>query len=241
MLFRSGRLERHSPALSTRVLLALFSVLPVVVLFTAITSRHSPWTISLVSGLAVATWSTVLTWRRRWDEGEANPASGPLVIRERARESDGESSLKTERRAPVVATAQQMVDDARIMKADPPAGAADLSAGERREASSADRAAAEWTERTTDAAGQLIVRGQLSANFEAGQTHATAHIPFWPPFAGAPEFSCEVVDQASVRARPAVFHYGARLELRRAGDVATPLEVSIRFRAAAPSRANRAA
>jgi len=208
-----GRLERHSPALATRMLLAFFSVLPLVVLFTAVGSRHSPWAVSLLSGLAVATWTTVLTWRRLGAEG----------------------AFRDDRPAPTF-------NDAGVIKLPRSQQVLERPAENGLESDSrVDRSASDWAERTTNASGQVTLRGQLQVAFAAGQTHTAAHVPFWPPFAHVPEFSCELVDQPAVRARPAVFRYGARLELRRTGDIAAPLEVSVRFHVALSSDASRAA
>ena len=208
-----GRLERHTPALATRMLLALFSVLPLVALFTAVGSRHSPWAVSLLSGLAVATWTTALTWRPSGAEGAF-------------REDAPASTFK----------------DAVAVKLPRPAQLSELPAEDRPQSDSrVDRSASDWTERTTNASGQVTLRGQLRVEFASGQTQTTAHIPFWPPLATAPEFSCEVLDERSVRARPAVFRYGARLDLRRTSDVAAPLEVNVRFFATLSDNASRAA
>jgi hypothetical protein len=86
------------------------------------------------------------------------------------------------------------------------------------------------------------VRGNVAARFESGESLATIHIPFQPPFDRAPEFSYEAVNAAAIRVRPpAVFRYGARLELKRSGDLDAPLQSPVRFQAVARERTARAA
>jgi len=99
-----------------------------------------------------------------------------------------------------------------------------------------------WMERTIDELGAVKLQGSVRADFAAGQTIATVHISFSPAFARLPEFSCEVVDAPSVRARtPAVYRYGARIELKRTGDVSRTDHVEIRFHACAARDSSRAA
>jgi hypothetical protein len=105
-----------------------------------------------------------------------------------------------------------------------------------------NRTADEWIERTNDPAGGVVCRGRCVAQFSAGQSVATVHIPFLPAFDSLPEFSCEVVDDPSIRSRtPAVYRYGARVELRRTGEIAHAICVAIRFQASAAAQSSRAA
>ena len=93
-------------------------------------------------------------------------------------------------------------------------------------------AAGAWTERSHDAHGQLLLRGKVSARFSPGQSLTTVHIPFIPVLPRVPEFSCEIIDQPAVRARsPVVYRFGARIELKRAGDIGLALDVEVEFRA----------
>jgi hypothetical protein len=86
------------------------------------------------------------------------------------------------------------------------------------------------------------LRGQVFAEFAAGQSVSVVHIPFCPAFALLPELACEVIDAPAVRARaPAVFRYGARVELKRAGDISHPIRVAIRYQAGVSTKASRAA
>jgi hypothetical protein len=197
-----ARLERSRPRLALRALLATFGVLPLTVLLAAVTNRHSPWAVSVVSGLAVATWTTLLTWRGRGHGGRESADAQPVRA---------ELELL---RLPAAAPAVPRVGDRNAARG-----------------SSADRTADEWIERSIDASGRVTLRGRLCVTFAAGQTHATAHVPFAPLFAELPEFSCEVIDHPSLRARPAVYRYGARLELRRADGIPEALKVSLRFQA----------
>jgi hypothetical protein len=97
-------------------------------------------------------------------------------------------------------------------------------------------------ERTLDDSKAVTCRGRLQAEFSAGQSVAVVHIPFCPAFGVIPEFTCEVIDAPAVRARaPAVFRYGARVELKRSGDTSHPARVAIHFRASATANESRAA
>src|SRR5262245_47371460 len=100
----------------------------------------------------------------------------------------------------------------------------------------------EWMERTLDGSGAVTWRGRLQAEFAAGQSVAVVHVPFCPAFGVIPEFTCEIMDAPAVRTRaPAVFRYGARVELKRSADVSHPARVAIHFRASATANASRAA
>lgn len=100
----------------------------------------------------------------------------------------------------------------------------------------------EWTERTCDDRGQVLMRGRVSASFAAGQSLATVHIPFIPVFTSIPEFSCEIIDQPAVRARtPVVYCYGVRIEFKRSGSVTLPAAVAVEFRVTQAGCISRAA
>jgi hypothetical protein len=103
---------------------------------------------------------------------------------------------------------------------------------------------AESVERTVDEAGNLVLRGKTVGRFQSGQSLTTVHIAFRPPFVSVPEFSSEIGAEANalVRARPpAVFRYGARMELKRTSGIDAPLEVSLTYLAVARARSTRAA
>ena len=105
----------------------------------------------------------------------------------------------------------------------------------------AHAADSEWTERSCDARGQILLRGKLIASFSAGQSQATLHVPFIPVFACVPEFSCQIVDQLAVRVRAHVaYPYGVRIELKRMGSAVQPLDVAVEFRATQASTARAA-
>lgn len=212
-----GRIEREKPALWVRSLLAALSVLPLIALLTTASARNAPWAVSLVSALAVIAGNVNLLWGRRSAVDSAierpNAAS---ASNERLRQPSPGNELPD-------CTKNTLHDDAGMTGA-------------------AERAAAEWIERTTDSANGAVCRGRFVAHFAAGQSIAAVHIPFIPVFERVPEFSCEVVGQPSIRARtPAVYCYGARLELKRAGDLSNATRVEIRIQANAAAHRSRAA
>ncbi|HLJ11871.1 MAG TPA: hypothetical protein VKU82_11815 [Planctomycetaceae bacterium] len=205
-----ARIERQRPAFWIRALLAALSVLPIVVLLSSATSRHSPWAVSFVSALAVAAGNANLLWNRR----SGVPRSPAPQLALGAHVPDSPAHPK-ERISPSEQFAQpSSVDD--VLKSPisnaphPPIDA--------------------WFERSTDAAGATRLRGKIAAEFPAGQSFANLHIPFFPPFARIPEFSCKLAGVPSVRAKaPAVYRYGARVELKRSGDTASALRVEVEF------------
>lgn len=207
-----GRIERTSPALWLRTVLMVLCVSPLVVLLSTVTSRHAPWAVSFTSAVAVATGCVILLWRRH--QSARSGASD---------EAFPSGAWEREPR------------DAEALCSQPPDPIECQS-------TNTDRSAGEWTERISDESGQMTFRGQVMADFAARQSVVTVHIPFLPPYAGIPDFACEVIDAPTVRARtPAVYRYGARVELKRAGDTLHPARVQIRFRACAAGEASRAA
>jgi hypothetical protein len=212
-----ARIEREKPAVWIRSLLAALSVLPLVALLTTATPRNSPWAISLVSALAVLAGNVNLLWSRRpAAHPEMAPANSPPVVI---------SPLK------VASPSIEIIE---------PATGASLSGRVR--ASDGTLLADEWIERTTDPVTGVACRGQIVAWFAAGQSVAFVHIPFVPAFGRVPEFSCEVVGDPSIRSRsPAVYRYGARVELKRNGELANAIRAEIRFEARAAPQSSRAA
>jgi hypothetical protein len=229
-----ARIEREKPALWIRSLLAALSVLPLVALLTTATSRNSPWAISLVSALAVMAGNINLLWSRRsaargagngTRESSVEATRNSHEFRDTSFDDRGEIDSPANPRLAVVGSGTRAV----------------ISSGTR-ESSFRDAAADEWIERTTDLAGRATFRGQMIAQFAAGQSVAAVHIPFVPAFERVPEFSCDVVDQPSIRSRtPAVYRYGARVEVKRAGETSNAIRAEIRFEARAIAQSSRAA
>ena len=212
-----ARIEREKPALWIRSLLAALSVLPLVALLTLANSRNSPWAISLVSALAVTVGNVNLLWTRRSIRHAAfvKPSPPRAVILP----------------FPVASPAVEFSKSGRV---------GDQT--DRDTAVGAIRRADEWIERTTDPVAGVACRGQTIAHFADRQSVVTVHIPFVPAFDRVPEFACDVVDDPSIRARaPAVYRYGARVELKRTGDVSTTARASVRFEARDPAQSSRAA
>jgi hypothetical protein len=212
-----ARIEHERPALWIRSLLAALSVLPLVALLTTATSRNSPWAISLVSALAVIAGNVNLLWSRR--------SHAHLAM------TQANESLAVIHSLNVASPAIEIVE---------PASGVSLS--DRATTAGAIRAADAWIERMTDSVTGVACRGQIVAQFAAGQSVATVHIPFVPAFDRVPEFSCEVVNQPSIRSRtPAVYRYGARVELRRSGEIMNAIRAEIRFQASVVAQSSRAA
>ncbi len=208
--------QRVEPAFWIKTLLAAFSVLPLVALFTVATPRNSLLAVSFVSSLAVVAANANLLWKRKSN----TPAEEPDRI------WDFRRDVSAVGLQPIAAPISHFDQPLRI---------------DRNETDERPRPA-EWCERTTDECGNAVVRGNIVARFEAGQSLATAHIPFQPPFDRAPEFSYETNDEPAIRVRtPAVFRYGARLELKRSGDIGSSAQVLVQFQATAHARTVRAA
>lgn len=92
--------------------------------------------------------------------------------------------------------------------------------------------AGQWLRRAFDEEGADTLEGMLQTRFEPGQKLAMLHVPFCPPFASIPRFSCETADDG-VRAKvAAVYSYGARIELKRTADLSEDLETNVRVSAA---------
>jgi hypothetical protein len=87
--------------------------------------------------------------------------------------------------------------------------------------------------RIRDEAGVETIFGTLRAEFAAGQRHATLHVGFCPPLAGAPTVEADPADgpDATVKIIQA-FAHGARLEVRLAAPAAEPCSVLLEMTAA---------
>src|SRR5262249_15012606 len=92
----------------------------------------------------------------------------------------------------------------------------------------------QWMERVIDESGTVRLHGRIMAEFRTGESMAMVHIAFCPVFVCAPEFPCEIMTAPLGRPRPpVVYSYGARIELKRSGDMAQPARTEIRFSAIA--------
>jgi len=209
-----SRVEREPPARWLRFLLTALCVLPMLALLSLANSQHSPWAVSLASALAVATGAAVLLWDRISPISSSSSSTAvsvpipPIAVMAPPSTPVGQAGPETKNRAQ-----------------EEPA-----TKSHEYEASDSD----EWMKRKRSESGQVTLEGQAIAEFGAGQSVLTIHIPFCPAFSGIPEFSYEVVNEPSVLARrPTVYRYGARLELKRTGDTSTSARIHIRFRATA--------
>ncbi|MBI3862780.1 MAG: hypothetical protein HY290_12895 [Planctomycetia bacterium] len=204
--------QRKAPAFWIKALLAAFSVLPLAALFVTASPRNSLVAVSFVGALAVVAGNANLLWKRKLNLYAATFG-----------EFDQPNHDK-----PIPAR------DVIVTPIRSPAGSFAIKDRARPQAT-------DWLERTTDESGNAVVHGCVIARFEAGQSLATAHIPFQPPFDRVPEFTCEAVHEPGVRVRsPAVFRYGARLEVKRSA-AGLPLELPLPFHAVARERSLRAA
>lgn len=87
--------------------------------------------------------------------------------------------------------------------------------------------------RIRDEAGIETIFGTLRAEFAPGQRHATLHVGFCPPLAGAPAIEADPADgpDATVKIIQAYAH-GARLEVRLTAPAAEPCSVLLEMTAA---------
>jgi hypothetical protein len=171
-----------------------------------------------------------LLWSRRWVARGAGSGTRESSV-ETARNSHEFRYRRLDNRGEVASPANEI--------SEPASGA---RSRDQVTAAGVNRTADEWIERTVDPAGGVVCRGQSVAHFAAGQSVAIVHIPFVPAFDCVPEFSCEVVDDPSIRSRtPAVYRYGARVELRFTGAISTAIRGAIRFEARAAAQSSRAA
>jgi hypothetical protein len=236
------RLERQPPAFWIRSLLAAASILPPVTLLTTSATHNSLWAAAVVFLLAIVSANANALWNFCFESGDEpflirpKTTADPLVLRvlespPRREICDSMATLPTDQAAE---RQPEPLETRRVANACPMVPSSTLAVNHS--------AADDWQERTIGQSGRAVVRGKLTAAFLAGQSQATLHIPFVPPFAVLPEFSCKVVDAPGVRARtPAVYRYGARIELKRSANVEAPQQVAVEFCALAAGLANRAA
>jgi hypothetical protein len=92
--------------------------------------------------------------------------------------------------------------------------------------------------RIRDESGVESIFGTLRAEFAAGQRHATLHVGFCPPLAGAPAIEADPADgpDATVKVVQA-FPHGARLEVRLSVPASEACSVLLEM-TAAPRNAN---
>ncbi len=217
-----SRIESQPPARWIRTLLMEASLLPMLALLSLANSQHSPWVVSFVSALAVASGGAVLFWNRLI---AATPEPAPVP------NSEPPPAAMTFP-FPTMQSERPIVD----VKTSTKSASRETPVKIRRSESD------EWYERSTDESGKVTVQGKALARFAAGQSVTTVHLSFTPAFAAIPEFTCEVVDAPFVRSRtPAVYRYGARLELKRTGDTAPAVRVEIRFTGTGAAISSRAA
>jgi hypothetical protein len=217
--------ERAEPAFWIKVMLALVSLVPFAALFIIATPRNSGVAVSVVGllGIFAANANLLLkSWiafdRLPFQEALAGNRVAPLPLHAPAPVRGENLPLATPR--PLPAGGEQ---------------SATVTAPQEDEPQ-------EWNERSEDQAGQIVIEGEAVARFEAGWSLASVHIPFQPPFEQVPEFQCEIEEGSGVHLRPpAVFRYGARLELKRSQGVDEAWEMTIPYQAVLEARTNRAA
>ncbi len=74
----------------------------------------------------------------------------------------------------------------------------------------------QWMTRQALPGGVDQIEGASRVSFTAGQRAASVHVPFSPPFAGAPQVECEANGDNPVRWKVSVVYaYGMRVELKR--------------------------
>jgi hypothetical protein len=224
------RMERESPAVWLRTILMVLAVIPMLVLLSMANSHHSPWAVSFTGALVVVSGGAVLL-RDRPSPAQCRAMQLPAP----------QSSAR-----PLPATQVTVQSPAHTARALPAPSSGTLTgrapAVENATVAAADGKRDEWMERTTDESGAVNLRGRVLANFSAGQSVATVHIPFCPVLPGIPEFTCDIEDDPSVHPRaPAVYRYGARVELKRTGDTSHPASARLSFQARTRADSSRAA
>lgn len=231
------RIERERPAFWIRSLLAAASILPLVTLLMTAAVQNALWAVGVVLILTVAAANANLLWSFCFESDREPLRLAPVPVHEA-------SAIRFSE--PIAL--EQLIHQKHTTAAGQPASKPALRI-EQAPAPAVERApvigrqtADDWQERTIGELGRTVVRGKQTAVFAAGQSQTTIHIPFVPPFAVLPEFSCKVADAPGVRARtPAVYRYGARIELKRSAGLETELRVAVEFCALATIVGKRAA
>jgi hypothetical protein len=231
------RIERQPPAFWIRALLSAGSILPPITLLSISFSQNSLWASAVVLVLGVASANANPLWRFCFEtDQELRDAIDDRIDSRRMGQSP-DRSIRTPIPDP---TAARFVELPTVL---PAPKTADISQPVVEIAQLPVRSpAGDWQERMVNESGSLAVRGKLTATFSASQSQTTIHVPFVPALAELPEFSCRVVNAPGVRARtPAVFRYGARIELKRTSDADSALEVAVEYCALAALAGKRAA
>jgi hypothetical protein len=86
----------------------------------------------------------------------------------------------------------------------------------------------------------LSAFGQVCVELRAGSRVAVAHLPLSPPWRGTPHCECVVVE-GDARVTCLATPHGARLELKRSGDISLPARVWIDVRFQSVGAARKAA
>jgi hypothetical protein len=90
--------------------------------------------------------------------------------------------------------------------------------------------------------GREMIEGEVSVDFAAGQKEAVVHLSFCPPLASSPEIHAEDGLGGDVEIRAEASHpYGARLILRRRGDISHPETRQISYAATQAETSDAAA
>ncbi|MEX0726104.1 MAG: hypothetical protein WEB58_06425 [Planctomycetaceae bacterium] len=91
-----------------------------------------------------------------------------------------------------------------------------------------------WMTRQRDGDGCDSLEGGTKVHFLAGQKLSVVHLGFFPSFAQTPEMECEILDEGTFHIRPpAVYPYGARLEIQRSAPLDDGAVVELGFLARA--------
>lgn len=220
------RIENEPPALWLRLFAAGAGGLPIVTLLLAAAPRNSPLATAIAGGCAALVAAAGLWWHRLFARVEVEPAHAAL--------------LRLYDPAPL----HERRHDALGTSNEPPAphfSRASFAGGMRGE-SREDEAAPHWLRRKKNPDGADVLEGATTVEFAPGQKTATTHLVFCPPFTEIPEFRLESPESSDVRVKiAAVYVYGARLELRRAGTGRGTEEIVLRFTARQSAPSARAA
>jgi hypothetical protein len=83
--------------------------------------------------------------------------------------------------------------------------------------------------RTSGEDGSVSATGEVCVDVRAGARMAVAHVPLFPPWQGTPRCECRVV-AGEARVTWLATPHGARLEIKRAGDLSRPTRVWVEVR-----------
>jgi len=97
----------------------------------------------------------------------------------------------------------------------------------------------QWMARKSLDDGADCIEGVIKVEIAADQKQTVVHLPFSPPFPSKPTVECEVESLENCRARITTAHpYGARIEIRCAGDCEKNTEVELQFLATCHAKGN---